>query len=60
MSGTDDQGKAGRSETEETPPPKIVGAQDGAAAGERKRSPLLRIARLDGRDTLKYEDTADK
>jgi hypothetical protein len=25
-----------------------------------KRSPVFRMARLDGRDTLKYEDTADK
>ena len=25
-----------------------------------KKSPLFRMSRLDGRDTLKYEDTADK
>ena len=28
--------------------------------GDAKRKPSFRIARLDGRDTLKYEDTADK
>lgn len=27
---------------------------------ETKKSPRFRMARLDGRDTLKYEDTADK
>jgi hypothetical protein len=30
----------------------------GSATEERK--PAFRFARLDGRDTLKYEDTADK
>jgi hypothetical protein len=30
------------------------------AAEAKKKSPLFRMTRLDGRDTLKYEDTADK
>lgn len=28
--------------------------------GGDKKKPVFRLARLDGRDTLKYEDTADK
>ena len=31
-----------------------------ARSGDDKKSPEFRLARLDGRDTLKYEDTADK
>ena len=37
--------------------PKKKADEDGEPA---KKSPLFRMARLDGRDTLKYEDTADK
>ena len=38
-----------------------AGAKKKAEPGEdKKRKPVFRFARLDGRDTLKYEDTADK
>jgi hypothetical protein len=33
---------------------------DEAGPRPEKRRPVFRFARLDGRDTLKYEDTADK
>jgi hypothetical protein len=33
---------------------------DEAGPQPERRKPVFRFARLDGRDTLKYEDTADK
>jgi len=33
---------------------------DRPARGDADKKPVFRFARLDGRDTLKYEDTADK
>jgi hypothetical protein len=35
-------------------------SKEQAAQGVAKKKPVFRFARLDGRDTLKYEDTADK
>lgn len=33
---------------------------DRPARGDGEKKPVFRFAKLDGRDTLKYEDTADK
>ena len=58
MSASDKQGgtgeKTGQKVLKEDEPNK-----DTAVEAKRK-SPLFRMSRLDGRDTLKYEDTADK
>jgi hypothetical protein len=61
MSGRKPQGAAGERPEEERPVSKEAEAGAESLPGEpRKKSPLFRMSRLDGRDTLKYEDTADK
>jgi hypothetical protein len=44
-----------RKESRETDAPILENQREA-----EKRKPVFRFARLDGRDTLKYEDTADK
>ena len=45
---------------EETLDPNAKKAAEEKGEKKAKKSPLFKMARLDGRDTLKYEDTADK
>ncbi len=57
MNGPDPQG-APDPESRKNKPEKLPEKPENA--GPPRRSPVFRFARLDGRDTLKYEDTADK
>ena len=63
-SGRHERRKAGSPVTEQvkgpagTPPPSTADERDDTSAG--KRASQLKNTPLDGRDSLKYEDVADK
>jgi hypothetical protein len=57
--GDEKAGSGERREAAPRPEETVRPAESEGQTGPR-RSPLFRLARLDGRDTLKYEDTADK
>jgi hypothetical protein len=64
MSGSDRRTKSAKRDARPGGVPSSPASEEskertsGGAPGEKK--PVFRFARLDGRDTLKYEDTADK
>ncbi|MGQ0722138.1 MAG: hypothetical protein ACT4PE_11280 [Candidatus Eiseniibacteriota bacterium] len=60
MNAGDEKGVAGQDRVDAPRPAANEVRTEGEGQGGARRSPLLRLARLDGRDTLKYEDTADK
>jgi hypothetical protein len=60
MNAGDEKGVAGEDRAEVPRPAGDDVRTESEGRGGPRRSPLLRLARLDGRDTLKYEDTADK
>jgi hypothetical protein len=59
MNAGDEKSGSGEGREDAPRPAETVRPESEGQTGPR-RSPLFRLARLDGRDTLKYEDTADK
>jgi hypothetical protein len=61
MKNSDKKNRGRQEEDVKTPQAPVTDSEsDPAQSPGRKGSPRFRLVRLDGRDTLKYEDTADK